>query len=248
MYRLPFLATTLSIACLAPLHAQEAPSKEAFVEANILSIFYHELGHAIIDLMDVPIFGQEEDAADVMAVLLINWLFEEETAVSIAYDSAFGFINDPEGTQEVQYWDLHGPDEQRYYNHVCIFYGANPEQRADLAAELGLPADRADWCPAEYEQAENSWGMIFDEMDEQATAVPMVFVAGNGDGAAMANRMLESEVGNMNSVVKLPKELTVKVEPCDEANAFYDPQDVSITFCTEFIEHLEDLYDKTTTD
>jgi hypothetical protein len=245
MYRPPLLATALSIACLTPVHAQEVTSKDAFVEANILSIFYHELGHAIIDLMEVPIFGQEEDAADVMSVLLINWLFEEETAVSIAYDSAFGFINDPERTEEVQYWDLHGPDEQRYYSHVCIFYGANPEEREDLAQELGLPADRADWCPAEYEQAENSWGMIFDEMVDQAAGVPMVFAAGDGEGADMANRMLEAEVGNMNSVVKLPKELTVKVESCGDANAFYDPEDVSITFCTEFIAHLEDLFEKT---
>nr|WP_237029054.1 DUF4344 domain-containing metallopeptidase [Phaeobacter porticola] len=37
----------------------------------------------------------------------------------------------------------------------------------------------------------------------------------------------------------------VKVESCGDANAFYDPEDVSITFCTEFIAHLEGLFDKT---
>lgn len=244
MYRLPLLTTALSITWLAPANAQDTSARDAFVEANILSVFYHELGHAIIDLMEVPIFGQEEDAADVMSVLLMNWLFEEETARSIAYDSAFGFINDPEQTQEVQYWDLHGPDEQRYYNHVCIFYGAKPDEREDLAEELGLPEDRADWCPAEYEQAENAWGMIFDEMDDQTAGVPMVFVPGDGEGATIANRMLEAEVSNMNTDIKLPEEVTVKVESCDEANAFYDPAEVSITFCTEFIAHLEDLHDK----
>lgn len=243
MYRLALLATALSVACLAPVHAQDTSARDAFVEANILSIFYHELGHAVVDLMEVPIFGQEEDAADVMSVLLMNWLFKEETARSIAYDSAFGFINDPEQTQEVQYWDLHGPDEQRYYNHVCIFYGANPDEREDLAQELGLPEDRADWCPEEYEQAENAWGMIFDEMDNQTAGVPMVFVSGDGQGADIANRMLAAEVDNLNADIKLPQEVTVKVESCDEANAFYDPAEVSITFCTEFIAHLEDIYD-----
>ncbi len=243
MPRLPFIATAFSLAYLSPLHAEELTPREAFVEANILSIYYHELGHAIIDLMEVPMFGQEEDAADVLSVLLINWLFDEETAVSIAYDAAFGYINDPEGVNEVQYWDLHGPDEQRYYNHVCIFYGANPDEREDIAEELGLPDDRADWCHVEYEQAENSWGMIFDEMDEHVEGVPMVFVP--GDDADVVNRILENEVANINSVVKLPDEVTVKVEACDEANAFYDPSDISITFCTEFIAHLEDLYDQT---
>ena len=39
--------------------------REAFVEANLLGIFYHELGHALIDILQLPVFGQEEDAADV---------------------------------------------------------------------------------------------------------------------------------------------------------------------------------------
>lgn len=248
MSRLSILVAALSVVCNCTVHAEGTADRDAFVEANILSVFYHELGHAIIDLMEVPIFGQEEDAADVMSVLLVNWLFEEDAARAIAYDSAFGFIHDPEQTEEVVYWDVHGPDEQRYYNHVCIFYGANPDTRKDLAQDLGLPEERAEWCPEEYEQAEDSWGMIFDDMDAQTAGVPMVFISGDGRGAGMANRMLEAEVRNMNAVIKLPQEVTVRVDACDEANAFYDPEDISITFCTEFVAHLEVLYDKVAAD
>ena len=43
--------------------AQAQTSEDDFVEANILSVFYHELGHALIDIMALPVFGQEEDAA-----------------------------------------------------------------------------------------------------------------------------------------------------------------------------------------
>ncbi len=56
------------------------------IKANVLAIFYHELGHAVMDVMDVPIFGEEEDAADVMSVLLIDWLFSEEAAQDNVYD------------------------------------------------------------------------------------------------------------------------------------------------------------------
>lgn len=236
-----------AVACAAialPATAQEVDPRRAFVEANILGIFYHELGHAVIDLMQVPIFGQEEDAADVMSVLLIDWLFEEDAAQNIAYDSAFGYINDPEGTQEVAYWDLHGPDEQRFYNHVCLFFGANPDDRDDLAADLGLPEERAETCPEEYDQAADSWGAIFDEMDAQDSGVPMVFSPGNGEGAAVINELLGPEVEAMNGDLKLPEAITVRVEACDEPNAFYDPSDISITICTEFPGHLEDIYDK----
>lgn len=236
-------AAIASMAFLAPVHAQDATPKEAFVEANILSIFYHELGHTVIDLMEIPIFGQEEDAADVMSVLLIDWLFDEEAAQAIAYDSAFGFISDHEQTEAVPYWDLHGPDEQRYYNHVCLFYGANPDEREELASDLGLPDERAETCPEEYDQAASSWGAVFDDMDDQAPGVPMVFAIGIGENTEIINRMLEAEVRSMNDDLKLPQSVTVKVVSCDEPNAFYDPQDVSIIFCTEFIPHLEEMYD-----
>ena len=41
--------------------------------------------------MQVPIFGQEEDVADVFSLLLIDEVFEPESANIIAYDAAFGF-------------------------------------------------------------------------------------------------------------------------------------------------------------
>ena len=65
--------------------------RRRFVTSNLISVVYHELGHAVIDTMQVPIFGQEEDAADVFSILLIDEIFEPESANIIAYDAAFGF-------------------------------------------------------------------------------------------------------------------------------------------------------------
>lgn len=227
----------------APAHAQESLAEEDFIEANVLAIFYHELAHAVIDLMEVPIFGQEEDAADVMAVLLIDWLYDEESAQSLAYDSAFGYLSDPEQVEEVAYWDLHGPDEQRYYNHVCIFFGGNPEERADLAEELGLPQERAETCPEEYELASNSWGSVFYAMDSAERDVEMTFVPGEGPGTEFVNGVLMGEVALLNEDLTLPEEIEVRVEACGQANAFYDPNDVSITLCAEFLPHLAEIFD-----
>ncbi|MEP1614344.1 MAG: DUF4344 domain-containing metallopeptidase [Roseobacter sp.] len=237
------LLTVAAIFPITPAYSQDGDYKNAFVEANILSIFYHELGHAIIDLMNVPIFGQEEDAADVMSVLLIDWLYNEEDAQAIAYDSAFGYLNDPNQTEEVPYWDLHGPDEQRFFNHICVFFGANPEEREDLADDLGLPDERAETCPDEYDQANNSWGAIFDEMENHTESVSMVFKAGRALDEHIAVQLLEDEVRHMNEDLKLPQKVTVEVVDCGEANAFYDPESVTITFCSEFVGHLEEIYD-----
>ena len=128
--------------------AVQAEQVSEFVEANVLGIFYHEFGHAVIDIEGVPIFGQEEDAADVFSIYLIDAFYDEETAVSLAYDAAFGFLAEAEQAvaDEVPWWDTHGPDEQRFYNTVCLFYGADPDGRKDFATDLELPEERAEFC------------------------------------------------------------------------------------------------------
>ena len=86
------VAAFVSQAAMAPVvWAQTDSAEDRFVESNLNSVFYHELGHAVIDLMQLPIFGQEEDAADVLSVLMIHELFEEDAAQIVAYDAAFGF-------------------------------------------------------------------------------------------------------------------------------------------------------------
>lgn len=215
--------------------------QEAYVAANLLGIFYHELGHALIDQMGLPIFGQEEDAADVLSVFLIDAFYDEESAVALAYDTAFGFQAEAEDTSDgVAWWDVHGPDQQRYYNLVCLFYGANPDERDDVAADLGLPEERADYCPDEYDQAAASWGAV---MEDLAAAGPgetlaLTVIDADADGADIIIDVIGAELAAVNAELSLPAVVPVNVASCGEANAFYDPNVAEITLCTEFVSHL----------
>lgn len=229
-YLLPFL--------VLPGLATADEEREAFVEANLLGIFYHELGHALIDIMGLPVFGQEEDAADVASVLLIDGFYDEEAAQALAYDAAFGFLGEA-AANDVAYWDTHGPDEQRFYNTVCLFYGANPDAREDFAIELGLPEERAETCPEEFELALDSWGPAFDQIAGQGASI----VFDNGGHALLTTEVIAAEVAALNDDFELPVPLTVRVESCGEANAFYDLGATEIIMCTEFEDHLRQLFD-----
>ena len=237
------IAWVLSLAALIGGPASASPEREAYIEANLIAIFYHELAHAVIDIMGVPIYGQEEDAADVMSVLMIDRTFEEDDAQAIAYDSAFGFLDDPEGRFDVAFWGVHGPDEQRFYNHVCLFYGANPDARAALADDLGLPDDRAETCVEEYELAADSWSGVFEEMAAETSGEPVRFIPSSAKAAAFTNRIVAAEVQRANDEFSFPDALTVSVEDCGEANAFYDPDDVAIVMCTELAAHLQEMFE-----
>lgn len=210
-----------------------------YVVNNVLATLYHELGHALIDIEEVPIYGQEEDAADVLSVLLIDAFWEEEDAVALTYDTAMGFAiaaEEIEAGDEVAFWDVHGPDLQRYYNTVCLFYGADPEERDDVAKDLGLPEERAEYCDAEFDQANDAWGRILDDISQDAPGrtLRLGHVAQEDEIAAL----LEAEVEALNGDFALSADLTVSYDHCGEANAFYDPELREIVICTEYVDYL----------
>lgn len=225
--------------CALPVWADDQASP--FVEANLLSVFYHELGHAVIDIEGVPVFAQEEDAADVFSILLIDAFFEPDAAEDMAYQAASGFWAEALGADDdLALWDVHSPDERRFYNTVCLFYGADPDAREDFAQDLGLPQERADTCEEEFALADDSWGSVLDAMAERGAGDSFRLT---GDTQSATGQLLSDEIRALNAEFSLASPLEITVEPCEEANAFYDPQDTQIIMCTEYEAHLRGLED-----
>lgn len=243
------LARCLAVLTLAALAVTSAQAQRAdrktrdFVAANLIAILYHELGHAFIDILKLPIYGQEEDAADVLSVVLINEIFAEQSAQRIAYATAYGFLGEDVSAaakREVAYWDVHGPDLQRYYTFVCLFYGANPDARRQFARDLKLPDGRARYCDDEYRQAQASWGAVIERLRQEGAGRTIRFLADRrvDHWGKVTREVLQAEVRALNNEMSLPKRLLVRVEPCDTVNAFYDGKTREVIMCTEFAEWL----------
>lgn len=217
---------------------------QRFVESNISETLYHELGHALIDQLDLAVFGPEEFAADFFAIVLINRLHDEATVVRMAYDIAAaydaGAVKEARHAEDLAMWDAHGTDGQRYYNLVCHMYGANPQERDDVANELGLPDERADTCEDEYALSARAWGGVLDRIAEGAPghSLKVDWVL---DEQSHLARYVAQDVERINAIMSLPEDITVSVIPCGEANAFYDPGPREITICTELGDYLADL-------
>jgi len=220
---------------------------ETFVESNLIAIYFHELGHALIDIMKLPIFGQEEDAADVLSVLLVDALYKEDRAVEIARAAALGFLRSHNQStadgDDIDYWDVHGPDIQRFFTFVCLFYGADPDKRATYAKDLHLPEDRRETCPAEFQQAHESWGPVLKGLADKGAGRSIRFLADYraDQFGKLSIDVISAEVAAMNSDLSLPRRLLVRVESCDTANAFYDPKLSEIIVCTDFARYLAGL-------
>jgi len=215
-----------------------------FVASNIRETLYHELAHLLVDQLDLALFGPEEFAADLFAAVMINRLHGEDTAVAMTYDIAAaydaGAIKEHASGDLPEVWGVHGTNRQRYYNFVCMMYGANAGERTDTARELGLPSERAETCEEEYRLAAQAWGDVLDRIGDGAPGTSLQMDWTLDSGGALS-RFVREEVDQLNRIMALPRETMVSVIPCDEINAFYDPGPPEILICTELADHLAKL-------
>jgi len=124
----------------------------------------HELGHAVFDIFQVPLFGREEDAADQFAgyVMLQFGKDQAHRWVEGAAYAASAYMKDYKQNPKVEktlekYASVHGLPEQRFYNLMCLAYGADRELFADALEHGFLPKARASNCEYEYETFRRSF-------------------------------------------------------------------------------------------
>lgn len=160
---------------------QAAPTSttpQGVTRANVITGMWagtllHETGHALFDMLDVPVFGREEDAADEAAAFIalqFNKDIQRTIIKGFAYfwqieakegadpptandtnppkDATQRCLNDP----LCAYADEHGTASQRLYNTLCLGYGGDPDAFKDFVQLGWLPQTRADDCAREYQQ------------------------------------------------------------------------------------------------
>jgi len=120
--------------------------------------FLHEIGHALIDTYNLPVAGNEEDAADRCSSFInLTELGEDGVNAVLAAADAFALESKRNTQEKRNLADEHLLQEQRFYNSLCMIYGSNTEEYDYIVSEGYLPKARAERCPAEYERTVNSW-------------------------------------------------------------------------------------------
>lgn len=153
----------------------------------------HKSGHALFDILDIPVLGREEDGADQVAAF-VGLQFGKDSARTIVKGFAYLFKglalmgNDPGATvinpkdpkyptdpyQQClvntfcHYADPHGAASQRMYNVLCMAYGGERDWFQDLVDSQWLPPQRAQDCVQEYQQAYNAFRKTIYPFIDQA--------------------------------------------------------------------------------
>src|SRR3954447_15840522 len=152
-----------SVPHLRNLSPEEKKHLVEFVIGNTLFVMTHELGHGVINEMNMPVLGREEDAADSFAIvtaLKIGSQFSERVLIEMTKGWFLASKSDKRQGVPLAFYDEHGLNLQRAYNVVCFMVGSNPEKYRALATETKLPQERQASCVYDWKNTAWSW----DEM------------------------------------------------------------------------------------
>ena len=133
-------------------------TRDEAMTGPIIEVFLHEIGHALFDLLHIPILGREEDAADQLAAYMMLQM-DREVARHTIRGVAYMYNNEMRAQTPglAQFANVHSLSGQRFYNLVCIGYGADTEYFADVVKKGYLPESRAEGCEDEYKQVDYAY-------------------------------------------------------------------------------------------
>ena len=133
----------------------------------------HEFAHALFDILEIPVLGREEDAADQVGAYIYLQLGIEEARRLIA-GTTYAYLYEAAKAEnenvKADYSGEHGTPEQRAYNVLCMAYGADTRAFKDIVKKGFLPEKRAEFCEEEYEQVQDAYEALIGPHVDQALA------------------------------------------------------------------------------
>jgi hypothetical protein len=141
------------------------------VDGAMEFFFLHELGHALIDVYDIPITGMEEDAVDQLATIMLLQKGNDGVSAIAATSIFFGYHGATSNIDPLEFADEHSLSLQRFYNILCFAYGSNVNEYQDLIDLKLLPTERSIQCIDEYSKISNSWNILLTPYEKSTSLI-----------------------------------------------------------------------------
>jgi len=137
--------------------------REMVLVGTFVQAVFHEVGAAVLDVLQAPVWGRRDDAADRLAGFIMLQ-FGEEVARQTVIGTAVFLEASGKNWTDKDFANAASPEAQRYFNFLCMAYGGAPKTfeflvKPDDKQHTILPPDRADRCKDEYAQVRKAFNL-----------------------------------------------------------------------------------------
>src|SRR5215471_21103671 len=109
------------IAAKADANGRERVLVGAFIQAA-----FHETAHAVFDILQIPVWGRANDAADRLAAFIMVNFGEDVALQTILGTADFFRLSDRTWTGS-EFAEVNSPEAQRFFQYLCIAFGGAPK-------------------------------------------------------------------------------------------------------------------------
>ena len=238
-----------------PLTEEEAIQLHFY--GGIMGIFFHELGHGLIHMLNLPIIGREEDAVDEFSTMLM--LMAREEGAERIPEMVLGFANIwrlwAKTEQRVPAWDEHSASDVRFADIMCLIFGSSPNEFGELAKKLGMPERRMYFCQKDYPKRQAAWEkMLHDHLKMNGAQGPGKLLVEYGEAKSEFSKKLEYAfkeskffehlAEGLTKAIAFPYDVTIVLKDLGEINCYWNPQDHQIVMGYELMKYWADLLEK----
>lgn len=167
-----------------------------------------------------------------------------------------GRLSEAMAPSEGAWQDEHTADLKRFRNMFCVIYGASPAKFSALAEVVKMEERTLARCEDEFRKQNRAWRAILSPYTRISAENPEGLLPASAPGAPVEVELLPSrrQVGeflrqtyadalretalSVGRAFALPRPLKITYQDCDVVNAWYAPNEGSITMCYEIIEHF----------
>jgi len=253
-----FIPGLFLILFIFPVSARAVEFEEdrsQFVAGNIVFVLLHEFGHLVIDDFDIPVLGNNEDAADTLAAVTLIRLDRAHPESDFAYVRMLLSAADAnrilwetglERDNPDTYGARHPLSLQRVARIACLVYGSDMDTFEPLGELSYLPEFRADWCDNEFEDADRAWEWVRDTYIVKAEHGGLNHTVKYGEtrdptqqkirDQMQQREVLEKAMQVVDETVLLPDSINLRTRSCGSPNAYWDPSERDLVLCYELVQ------------
>jgi Putative metallopeptidase len=133
-------------------------SQQTVIAGAFIQAVLHETALAIFDMLEVPIWGRKDDAADRLAALIMMQ-FGDDVANTAMLGTIYLFQWSNNTWTGRDFASAASPEAQRFFNYACIAVAGNYPAFGGLVEKKMIPASRARQCENEYDQIRKAFNM-----------------------------------------------------------------------------------------